>query len=196
MFHRIDAEQRKEHIANNAAKVFRQKGFQAASLQDVAEKSKLSKAGVFHYFKSKDDILAYILINYADDFIQKLTASIEESRKKGLPPQEAFKKLIGTYARLLSRDRDRRLIVLRERHQLSEKNKAELLKRERAIFRIMKDQLSEICSLKKGLDRSAITFMCIGMSHWLGYWYKEGKSLDLEDIIDQNVRIIFGGILN
>ena len=187
-------EDRKEYILKYAAKVFSEKGYQLASLQDIAKKARLSKAGVYHYFKSKEEILANILISYSDAFIADLKESIRSSSEKGLSPKESFQKLIETYAGLVNKDRDRRLIVLRERHQLTGKYKKELLKREQMMFHIIKDELKKIDHLKNSIDTNVITFLFISMSHWLGYWYKEGKRLDLQAIIDQNIRLIFHGM--
>ncbi len=192
---RLSMEERKDYIAKYAAKVFSEKGYQLASLQDIAKKARISKAGVYHYFKTKDDILAYIVIKHSEDFLVNMTARIRESRQEDLPPWESFRKLIKTYAKLVNRDRDRRLIVLRERHQLTGKNKNELLKRERAIFHLIRDELKKLDGIEKKIDQNVITFLFIAMSHWLGYWFREGKGLGLDDIIEQNIGIILQGIL-
>ena len=192
---KISSEERKDFIAKIAAKVFSKKGYQGASLQDIALKTKISKAGIYHYFKSKDEILAYILIKYNDDCIMELKNDIKDSNEKSLSPQDSLKKLIGAYARLVNSDKVNRLIVLRERHQLTGNHKKELVKKERAIFHVMKDELNKIDNLGKNTNHNIITFLFISMSHWLGYWYKEEKGMGLEAIIDHNIQIIFHGIL-
>ena len=68
--------EKKDHIAKVASKVFSEKGYQSASLQDVAREVEISKAGIYHYFKSKEEILAYILITNSDRFLEKLKTSI------------------------------------------------------------------------------------------------------------------------
>jgi hypothetical protein len=87
------------------------------------------------------------------------------------------------------------LIVLRERHQLSGKRKKELSKREQAMFRLIKNELKKIRNLGEKINPNVVTFLIISMSHWLGYWFKEGKGLDLETIINQNIETIFHGTL-
>jgi len=32
--------------------------------------------------------------------------------------------------------------------------------------------------------------------HWLGYWFKEGKTLSLEEVINRNIQVIFNGIFS
>ncbi len=187
-------DERKEYLANTAAIVFCEKGYRAASLQDVARKAKISKAGVYHYFKTKEDILALILIQHTDIFLRVLKERIKESQAKGLDAKQAFQELIRTYANHLNQNKEVRLLVLRERHQLTGKNKRDLYKREQAIFHLLKNELKKIPHIDKKKNPNVISFLIISMSHWLGYWFREQGGLDLEEIIDQNIRIIFNGI--
>ncbi|MBI9077368.1 MAG: TetR/AcrR family transcriptional regulator [Desulfatibacillum sp.] len=188
-------EDKKELIAKIATAVFGEKGYRTSSLQDVAEKANISKAGLYHYFKSKEEILAHILLNNSDFFLEKLKASIQESAKAQLSPRESFKNLIQVYAQQVNSDKDLRLIVLRERHQLSTKYMTELLKREQEMYHLLRDELQKIPDLEENMNRNVITFLFIGMSHWLGYWFREGGKEDMVGIIDQNIHAIFHGML-
>ena len=191
---RLSLDERKKYLANTAAVVFCEKGYQAASLQDVARKARISKAGIYHYFKTKEDILALLLIQHTDLFLRVLKERIKESQAKGLDAKQAFQELIRTYAKHLNQNKEVRLLVLRERHQLTGKNKRDLYKREQAIFHLLKNELGKIRHINRKNHPNVISFLIIGMSHWMGYWFKESDGLDLEEIIDQNIRIIFDGI--
>ena len=193
---RPSVEERKEYFANLAAALFCEKGYQTASLQDVAQRAKISKAGLYHYFQSKEDILAYLLIKNTDRFLGVLAGSIQKSQANGLAPRIAFQELVRTYADYLNRNKEVRLLVLRERHQLTGKNQRDLFKREQAIFHLLKNELKKIPDIHKGSDPNVISFLIISMSHWLGYWFKEGKNLSLEEIIDRNIQVIFNGIFS
>jgi len=191
---RLSLDERKKYLADTAAVVFCEKGYQAASLQDVARKARISKAGIYHYFKTKEDILALLLIQHTDLFLRVLKERIKESQAKALDAKQAFQELIRTYAKHLNQNKEVRLLVLRERHQLTGKNKRDLYKREQAIFHLLKNELGKIRHINRKNHPNVISFLIIGMSHWMGYWFKESDGLDLEEIIDQNIRIIFDGI--
>jgi len=192
---KLDLEEKKAYIAKMASGVFAEKGYKASSLQDVSRQAQISKAGLYHYFKSKEDILFYVLIKNSDLFLEKLRTSLKVSQEKNLTPEESFVKLVQTYANHINNDEDKRLIVLRERHQLSSKRKNELFKKEQAMFRLIKNELQKIRNLEEEINPNVVTFLFISMSHWLGYWFKEGKGLDLETIINQNIETIFHGML-
>ena len=116
------------------ADVFFAKGYKESSLQDIAAKGKISKAGIYHYFKSKSDILSYILLGFTERGIATMMQCLREAQEKKLSQQQILKVLIATYAKALMSNRKINLIILRERHQLTVKHEKELLERERSVF--------------------------------------------------------------
>ena len=57
---------RRQAIVEAAIGVFAQHGFDAATTDDIARAAGLSKGGLYWHFKSKDDILAAILMQLFD----------------------------------------------------------------------------------------------------------------------------------
>lgn len=55
------SEERKAQIINAAEDVFTKKGFDEARMDDIAEKTGLSKGTLYLYYKSKDDLIIAIL---------------------------------------------------------------------------------------------------------------------------------------
>lgn len=193
---RLSEQERKDYLAKYAAKVFSEKGYQVASLQDIALRAKISKAGIYYYFKTKEDILAYVLIKTTDYVLIEMKERVKKNKEQNLNPEESLRQLIKAYAEFINKDINFRGIVLRERHQLTGKNKQELYRKEKSIFHMIKDELKKLKTVEKNIDLNVTSFLFIGMSHWLGYWFKENKRLALESIIEQNINIILRGITN
>ncbi len=68
----------KERIINAALELFSQKGFDATRVSDIAGAANVNKALIYYYFKSKQDILDFMVhslldkaVSIALDFIQK-----------------------------------------------------------------------------------------------------------------------------
>ncbi|MGO9020189.1 MAG: hypothetical protein ACLQVJ_17770 [Syntrophobacteraceae bacterium] len=61
-----------------------------------------------------------------------------------------------TYANHINNDEDKRLIVLRERHQLSSKGKKELFNREQAMFRLIKNELQKIRDMEEKINPNVV----------------------------------------
>ena len=75
----------KNKIISSAAKLFSERGYDETTLQDIMKLSGLSKGAIYHYFKSKQEIL-YYLSNYekelVSDFLKKLVDNKELTAKE------------------------------------------------------------------------------------------------------------------
>lgn len=69
-------EKRIEDIKNAAMEVFLEKGYENATMENIAKKTGMSKGGLYHYFKSKDTIL--IFVN------EKISTNIEKIMYKAM----------------------------------------------------------------------------------------------------------------
>lgn len=67
----------REHILKIAAALFAQKGFYDASMNDIVLASQISKGGIYWHFKSKDEIIEALFIQFFDmqiGFLQMMMA--------------------------------------------------------------------------------------------------------------------------
>lgn len=81
--------ERKIQIINAAEDVFTKKGFGEARMDDIAEETGLSKATLYLYFKSKDDLIIAIL----DRMFQREFKQLENLNQDGLSATDAIWKL-------------------------------------------------------------------------------------------------------
>src|SRR5665213_4608358 len=77
---------KKEVIIEKASKLFREKGFGAASMRDLAEHVGVEAASLYNHIQSKAEILQTICFKVANDFLSHLDA-VQSS------PESALKKL-------------------------------------------------------------------------------------------------------
>ena len=176
-----------------ATKVFARNGYKAASLQDIALEAGISKAGLYHYFKNKEDILYYLLKTKHYDHLKALENCMKTCEERKLKPEEAFKELIRTYANYINNEKELRLVVLQDRHQLTGANKAGLQQIEQQILRTLRDQVRKLPGISKKYDPNVISFLIIAMSHWLGSWLREEGKLSQDEAITQSAEIILHG---
>ncbi|MCP4673678.1 MAG: TetR/AcrR family transcriptional regulator [Desulfobacula sp.] len=189
-------EKRKSIIADKAIDVFFEKGYKSTSLKDIATEADISKAGIYHYFKTKEEILAYIFIRYESESFKAY-----QTAKKDLPvlesdPVNKLKFIIRTYAKISLRNTKVAILSLRERHQLTGANYEKHLKEEKKIFGILKNEISAIPIIKKTYDINALVFQIISMSVWIGYWQKENGFLTRQEVIEQNINVICHGVFS
>ena len=59
---------RKEEIVIVAAKLFKEKGYSAVSMRDIAQQMDIKAASLYNHIKSKQEILSSLVLHVAEKF--------------------------------------------------------------------------------------------------------------------------------
>ncbi|MCV7205243.1 TetR/AcrR family transcriptional regulator [Mycolicibacterium peregrinum] len=70
-------DRRKAEIVKTATRILTESGYQGMSLEDVAEQTDIAKATLYHYFSSKDALVAAALETLTQEVLQRLAAREE-----------------------------------------------------------------------------------------------------------------------
>jgi AcrR family transcriptional regulator len=73
-------EETKENIIDNAINFFKGKGFQETSMEEIAEKSDVSKGTLYNYFENKESILVGYFQTIIADYGKKMKESFTENK--------------------------------------------------------------------------------------------------------------------
>jgi AcrR family transcriptional regulator len=98
---RVLAEQRKTQILTAAAHVFAAKGFERATISDIARQARISEGSIYNYFKNKSDLLVSIprhVVEPPVEFVNASTKMVGDAGK-GAPDQmltEIARNLVST----------------------------------------------------------------------------------------------------
>lgn len=87
----------KNKILEEAFGLFIQKGFTDVSLNELSEKIGISKAGFYHYFKSKDELLNEVIKKYIFTYLDERLMRISSCTG---PPKDKLEKLIISYSEI------------------------------------------------------------------------------------------------
>jgi AcrR family transcriptional regulator len=71
--------ERKEEIVVLACKLFLTKGYDKTTMRDVMTQLNIAKGTIYHYFKSKEDLLEAVLLHIAKDQEKKLIQIFDET---------------------------------------------------------------------------------------------------------------------
>ncbi len=63
---------RKTEIVNSAAKLFKEKGYSAVTMRDIAQDLDIKAASLYNHIKSKQEILVLIVIEIAEEFTNRI----------------------------------------------------------------------------------------------------------------------------
>src|SRR5215813_7302384 len=69
-------ENQRERIMHEAAMLFGRSGFDASSLSDLSVETGISKAGIYHYFKTKQDVYDAIIITTLRELFDHVSVTV------------------------------------------------------------------------------------------------------------------------
>ncbi|PAE09317.1 hypothetical protein CHI12_01495 [Terribacillus saccharophilus] len=104
-------QEKKITIIERATEIIAKKGYHAASIQEIAEASKLSKGAFYLYFKSKDELMAEILRYH----FGLITEEIEKVDRQDINSREKAKLRLSTMMRELVK---RGNFIVMQRHDI------------------------------------------------------------------------------
>jgi AcrR family transcriptional regulator len=93
--------QRRARIMNAAKKVFTERGFGGATMEEIAQEAELSPATLYLYFNNKNDLFASLNLSMLEYLVQR----VEEVRDEpGLGHTERVNRLAGALYRVFRHD--------------------------------------------------------------------------------------------
>ena len=153
-------QQRTMKIGKVAARLFSRKGFLETTMDEIAATAKISKGGMYYYFKSKTEILYFVLSNYMDLVIGDLEQDLSHIKES----DAKLKFIIYRHIKLYSNQSFEAKVLLHEVHCLPAKYFKVIAEKQRKYFQIVNDVLSDFFRnpVPKG-ELTAITFTIFGM---------------------------------
>jgi AcrR family transcriptional regulator len=183
----------REDILDAAAQVIRKKGFNGASMADIASAVNLQKASLYHHVASKQEILLALL----DRAIDMLTAHIAPLAAQSAPADEKLRQMIHTYLKLMAENADLASVLLFEHRSLEPKQHARHIPNRDRFEALWRDVLSE--GLASGVFRYPDPGLAVrgllGILNWTLTWYRPKGELSIEQIADQYVDLLYHGLL-
>jgi TetR/AcrR family transcriptional regulator len=101
-------------IAQAAKAVFAERGYQGATLEEIAQRAGMSKATIYIYYKNKDDLFLQVV----EELVNMAMAITAEEAATSKPPIEKLYAMVRNKMAFYERERDFFRIYLNEKHGL------------------------------------------------------------------------------
>jgi AcrR family transcriptional regulator len=182
----------RQEILRASARLFRERGYDATSMNDISAALKLSKGGLYHHFRSKDEILFHIMNHAMDITEERVLAPI----RRLSDPEERLRALIRLHIQLVLRAHDREItVILHENHPLPAGLRKRINARKKEYIQFVENLIGEVQRIRgaRHLNAQAAAFALLGMINWIYQWYRAEGPLQEEDLIQQYTEIFFSG---
>jgi len=183
----------RQEILRAAARLFNKRGYDATSMSDVAGALKLSKGGLYHHFRGKDEIL-FSLMEHALDITQE---RVMNAVRGIVNPEERLRMLIRLHVELVLSPGDREItVMLHENHPLPPSLRRRVNKRKKDYVHFVETLVAEVQRVRQSGSRvapRAATFALLGMINWIYQWYRPEGKLNAEQLAEQYTEIFFAG---
>ncbi|GAB5602261.1 TetR/AcrR family transcriptional regulator [Thermus sp. FJN-A] len=169
----------KDRILEEAAKLFTEKGYEATSVQDLAQALGLSKAALYHHFRSKEEVLFAISLRALEGLLEATSGAAT------LPdPEAALLRHMEAHARYFEENRPFFVAMLQGLSSLSGERRARIV--------ALRDRYEERLRflLKRGmeagvfrpLDPALVGRGILGMLNWMVRWFQPGGPMGAEAV--------------
>jgi TetR/AcrR family transcriptional regulator, cholesterol catabolism regulator len=191
------AESRINQIYGVAAQLFVAKGFAATSMNDIARAVGITKAGLYHFVTSKDE-LALNLITWAYDVYDR---DVYVPAQGISDPLERLQFTVRAHLYNVGQHRGAPgnpvTVLLDDPAALALQHRRSITQRKNVYFNFMRDTLAALKERGElnDIDPTVGTFSLLGMILWLARWHRVDGVLSLDEIIAQMTEIALRGVV-
>ena len=180
-----------------AAQIICEKGFDATSMNDIAEAVGITKAGIYHHIPGKKDLL-FRIMNFGLD---KLDEEVIIPARAIIDAEQRLRSIITSHVQLITSRSTRQgnpvTIVVDEVGGLEPAHRRKIDHRKRAYFDLIRETLRQLKAEGKlnDVDLTAATFSLLGLVMWPSRWYNPEGRLTPEQMAEEISTIALGGLL-
>jgi AcrR family transcriptional regulator len=186
------ATEREAAIRAAALRLFRQKGYHAASMQDIADAVGLYKGSLYYYVASKEGLLVQLFEGRADQVLSEIEAAASGS---GIA-RERLRAMVRAYVIGVLRNLDSVHVYLREEQALPPAALRQVHRQQDAMRGHFERVIVE--GMRGGdfvrSDPKLAALALLGMSTWVHRWYRPrgrlGETAIADDLAERAVRML------
>ena len=170
-----DYENKKQVILDKAAALIARKGFDVATMMDVAKACGTSKSHLYHYFPSKEDLLYAIV----EEHITRQALDLARIVAQPLPAEQRFEQFVESFVQGAARSRNEHLMLMNDIKYLPKPQLDEIRRMEVEMTELMESLLREINPTLMGEERvqKPYALLLFGMMIWTFSWYRRSGSI-------------------
>ena len=189
----LKQETRKDEIINTAAKLFKEKGYSAVTMRDLATAMGMKAASLYNHINSKQEILKAIIISIAEDFTNGMNTIIKSEASN----ISKLKRIVDLHVNITSNNTNGMASLNNDWMHLEDQLDYYLKLRneyETSFLIIIKEGISS--SEIKNSNPEIIMFSMLTTLRSLYLWIPKKEDLNANDLANSLSEVLIEGINN
>jgi AcrR family transcriptional regulator len=171
-------------LLDAAVELFATNGFDGTSVQEIVARAEVTKGAMYHYFRSKDDLLYAIY----HGLISQQLADLDRILAAAPPPAEALRAIIIDVVETTTARLAEAAVFAREQHKLAAEPMAALRAQRRRYHEGVRDLIA--AGQRDGAfaavaSADTVTLMVFGIVNQLPQWYQPGGPKSPRHLADE-----------
>jgi AcrR family transcriptional regulator len=195
-----DEANRRQALIRASARLFREKGFEATTVRDIAAAVGMRSGSPFYHFANKQEILKAVM----EEGLRQGLSRTETALQAAPSPQARFRVLVRTHYGILHDEGSEFIaVLLYDWRSLPDAHKQDIIAVKDGYDRLWQDNLAELLALgligaNSGHDPGAASdakvtrLMIMGAINFTVTWYRQAHSgqgsMDLDALAERTVR--------
>ena len=188
------AERTKARLIEVAKRLYQEHGSDHVTVRRIAAAAKIEAGSIYYHFSSRDEIMRAVLESGVGGAQHEVLQAIAEAGADS-SPLERLRAALGAHLKYTLREHFssrlksiRRLPKrLREHHMQQEREYA-------AIFADLLQEAERKGLLRPGFDLSVVRMLVLGALTWVAEWYDSEGPMTPDDVADELMKVVTGGI--
>jgi AcrR family transcriptional regulator len=185
-------QRRREELLAVACRIFAEKGFDGASLQDIADEFGVLKGSLFHYIQSKDELLYEII----EGVYTGAQVAVWSNAMQHGPAVERLRRVIVAYVEYISRHLDEVTVWLHDFKALPEPRRESIRRyeeRDRRQLLELIEQAQREGGIRPDVDPGLASLALLGSMNWAHRWFRP-RGLSAREIGESFADLFIGGL--
>lgn len=189
--HHMKKETRKDEIMIASARLFKEKGYSAVTMRDLAQSLGIKAASLYNHIDSKQEILTHIILSIAEEFTEGMTL-IMDSKESSL---DKLRRVIALHVEMTSNNSDGMASLNNDWMHLEEKQAYYLELRQNYEDNFKSIIMSGVSSGElKDVDPEVTLFSILSTLRSLYLWIPSKEDINKEELAASLSEVLLNGI--
>ena len=184
---------RERDIVATAARLFKEKGYRATTLEDIAAAVGMLKGSLYYYIRSKEELL-YLVVR---DPIREVYSELEAIVAADLPFTEKIAQAIANHMTVFHLHYPHIAVYLHDYRHLTDKleqNVIETPKQYQRLWDTLLRQGIAAGEIRNDVDVTMAGYALLGMCNWAYRWYNPAGRLSPQEVANVFTKIALQGL--